>query len=78
VVQTSRVLVHVVMQWCRMLVGAEVGVVQGIRCLYRIAIAWLWFVFINVPFFLIGLFFLIFTIAFGWNILFALYPPVQI
>ena len=73
VVQISRVVVRVVIQLCRMLMGAEVGVVQGIRCLYGIAIAWLWFVFINVPLFLIGLFFLIFTVAFGWNILFALY-----
>ena len=73
VVQTSRVLVRVVTQLCRMLVGAGVGVVQGIRCLCRIALAWLWFVFINVPLFLIGLFFLVFTIAFGWEILDALY-----
>ena len=72
-VQTSRVLVRVFTQLCRMLVGAGVGVVHGIRCLYRIAIGWLWFVFINVPLFLIGLFFLIFTIAFGWDILSGLY-----
>ena len=73
VVQTSRVLVRAVTQLCRMLVGAGVGVVQGIRCLYRIALAWLWFVFINVPLFLIGLLFLIFTIGFAWNILSGLY-----
>ena len=36
-VQTSRVLVRAVTQLCRMLVGAGVGVVQGLRCLYRIA-----------------------------------------
>ena len=72
-VQTSRVLVRAVTQLCRMLVGAGVGVVQGLRCLYRIAQAWLWFVFINVPLFLIGLLFLIFTIGFAWNILSGLY-----
>ena len=73
VVQTSRVLVRAVMQLCRMLVGAGVGVVQGLQCLYRITQAWLWFVFINVPLFLIGLLFLIFTIGFAWNILSGLY-----
>ena len=73
VVHTSRVLVRAVTQLCRMLVGAGVGVVQGLRCLYRIAQAWLWFVFINVPLFLIGLLFLIFTIGFAWNILSGLY-----
>ena len=73
VVQTSRVLVRAVTQLCRMLVGAGVGVVQGLQCLYRITQAWLWFVFINVPLFLIGLLFLIFTIGFAWNILSGLY-----
>ena len=68
-VQTSRVLVRAVTQLCRMLVGAGVGVVQGLRCLYRIARAWLWFVFITLPVFLIGLLFLMFTIGFAWNIL---------
>ncbi len=72
-VQTSRVLVRAVTQLCRMLVGAGVGVVQCIRCLYRIALAWLWFVFIRVPLFLIVLCFLLFTIAFGLEILHALY-----
>jgi len=73
VVQTSRVLVRVCTQVCRMLVGVGVGVVQGVRFLYRIALAWLWFVFINVPLFLIALCFLMFTIACGWDILDALY-----
>ena len=73
VVQTCRVLVRVFTQLCRMLVAAGVGVVHGIQFLYRIALGWLWFVFINVPLFLIGLFFLIFTIAFGWDILSGLY-----
>ena len=73
VVQTSRVLVRVVTQLCRLIVGAGVGVVQGTRFLYRIALAWLWFVLINVPLFLIGLFFLVFTIGFGWDILSGLY-----
>jgi hypothetical protein len=68
-VQTSRVLVRAVTQLCRMLVGAGVGVVQGLRCLYRIARAWLWFVFMTVPVFLIGLLFLMFTIGFAWHIL---------
>ena len=57
----------------QLIVGAGVGVVQGLRCLYRIVLAWLWFVFINVPLFLIGLLFLMFTIGFAWNILSGLY-----
>ena len=73
VVQTGRLAWFVVTQLCRMLVGAGVGLVQGIRFLYRIALAWLWFVFFNVPLFLIGLSFLVFTIVFGWNILSGLY-----
>ena len=72
-VQTGHVLVRVVTQLCRLIVGAGVGVVQGTRFLYRIALAWLWFVLINVPLFLIGLFFLVFTIGFGWDILSGLY-----
>ena len=73
VVQTSHVLVHVVTTLCRLMVGAGVGVVQGTRFLYRIALAWLWFVLITVPLFLIGLLFLMFTIGFAWNILSGLY-----
>ena len=73
VVQASRVLVLVFTQLCRMIVGAGVGTVQGIRFLYKITLTWLWFVFINVPLFLIGLFFLMFTIAFSWDILSGLY-----
>ena len=73
VVQTSRLALFVVTQLCRLIVGAGVCVVQGTRFLYRIALAWLWFVFITVPLFLIGLFFLVFTIAFGWDILSGLY-----
>ena len=73
VVQTSRLVMFVVTQVCRMIVGVGVGVVQGVRFLYRIALTWLWFVFITVPLFLIGLFFVICTIVFGWEILDALY-----
>ncbi|MEO8340043.1 MAG: hypothetical protein ABI604_10050 [Nitrospirota bacterium] len=73
VVQASRVLVLVFTQLCRLIVGAGVGVVQGTRFLYRIALAWLWFVCITVPLFLIGLFFLVFTIGCGWDILSGLY-----
>ena len=72
-VQTSRLAMFVVTQLFRMIAHAGVGVVQGVRFLYRIALAWLWFVLINVPLFLIGLFFLVFTIAFGWDILSGLY-----
>jgi len=72
-VQTGHVLVLVFTQLCRMIVGAGVGTVHGIRFLYDLALTWLLFVLIKVPLFLIGLFFLMFTIAFGWNILFGLY-----
>ena len=72
-VQTSRLALFVVTQLCRMIVGAGVGSVQGIRFLYNLALTWLLFVFIRVPLFLIALCFLLFTIAFGWEILDALY-----
>ena len=72
-VQTSRLAMFVVAQLFRMIVRAGVGSMHGVRFLYHIALTWLWFVFINVPLFLIGLFFLVFTIAFGWDILDALY-----
>ena len=72
-VQTSRLAMFVVTQLFRMIVRAGVGSMQGVRFLYHIALTWLLFVFINVPLFLIALCFLMFTIAFGWEILDALY-----
>ena len=72
-VQTSRLAMFVVTQLYRMIVRAGVGLVHGVRFLYHITLAWLWFVLITVPLFLIGLFFLIWTIVFGWEILDALY-----
>ncbi|TKB94666.1 MAG: hypothetical protein E8D41_03730 [Nitrospira sp.] len=73
VVQTSRLAMFVVMQLFRMIVRAGVGSVHGIRFLYNLALAWMLFVFIRVPLFLLALCFLLFTIAFGWEILDALY-----
>ena len=70
--QTSRFAMFVVMQFFRMIVRAGVGSVQGVRFLYNLALAWLLFVFIRVPLFLIALCFLIVTIVFGWEILDAL------
>ena len=71
--QTSRLAMFVVTQLFRMIVRAGVGAVQGVRFLYNLALAWLLFVFIRVPLFLIALCFLMFTIACGWEILDALY-----
>ena len=72
-VQTSRLATCVVTQLFRMIVRAGVGSVHGIRLLYHIALTWLLFVFITVPLFLMALCFVMFTIAFGWEILDALY-----
>ena len=72
-VQTGHVLVLVVTQLCRMIVRTGVGVVHGIRFLNHLALRSMLFVLIQFPLFLIGLFFLAFTIAFGWNILSGLY-----
>ncbi len=73
VVQTSRLAMFVVTQLFRMIIHAGVGSVHGIRFLYNLALAWMLFVFIRVPLFLIALCFLMFTIACGWEILDALY-----
>ena len=72
-VQAGHVLVLVLMQVCRLIVRTGVGVVQGIRFLNHLALRSMLFVFIQFPLFLLGLFFLVFTIAFGWNILSGLY-----
>jgi hypothetical protein len=72
-VQSGRVAWFVVTQLFRIIVGAGVGSVHGVRFLYHIALTWLLFVFINVPLLLIALCFLMFTIACGWDILDALY-----
>ena len=73
VVQTSRVAAFVVTALCRLIGLAGVGSVHGIRFLYHIALTWLLFILVKVPLFLIALCFLMFTIAFGWEILDALY-----
>ena len=71
--QTGHVLMLVVTQVCRMILRTGLGVVQGIRFLNHLALRSMLFVFIQFPLFLIGLFFLVFAIAFGWNILSGLY-----
>lgn len=73
VVRTSRLAMFVVTQLFRMIVRTGVGSVHCIRFLYNIALTWLLFIFIKVPLFLIVLCFLIFTMAFGWEILDPLY-----
>ena len=72
-VQTSRVAAIVVTALCRMIGRTGVGVVQAIRFLNNIALTWLLFVFIKFPLFMIGVFFLIAMVAFGWDILSGLY-----
>ena len=72
-VQTGYVVVLVVTQLCRMIISTGVDVVHGIRFLNHLALRSMLFVLIQFPLFLIGLFFLAFTIAFGWNILSGLY-----
>ena len=72
-VQTGHVLVLVLTQVCRMILRTGLGVVQGIRFLNHLALRSMLFVFIQFPLFLIGLFFLVFAIACGWNILSGLY-----
>ena len=72
-VQTGHVLVLVVTQLCRMVVRTGVGVVHGIRFLNHLAFRSMLFVLIQFPLFLLGLFFLVFAIACGWNILSGLY-----
>ena len=73
VMQAGHVLVLMVTQVCRMILRTGVGVVQGVRFLNHLALRSMLFVFIQFPLFLLGLFFLAFTIAFGWNILSGLY-----
>jgi hypothetical protein len=73
VMQTGHVLALLVTQVCRMIVRTGVGVVQGIRFLNHLALRSMLFVFIQFPLFLLGLFFLVFAIAFAWNILSGLY-----
>ena len=75
-VQTSRVAVFVVTELSRMIVGAGIGAVTGLRLLYSFLAAILEFFFIKLPVFVIGVVFLLVTIAFSLGILDAMYRAV--
>ncbi|MEP7154044.1 MAG: hypothetical protein ABI856_20255 [Nitrospira sp.] len=76
-VQSSRVAVFVVARLSYMIARICIGVVRGIRLVYDVPIRLLEFVFITLPLFVIGLCFLLATIAFVWGIGDALYRSLS-
>lgn len=72
-VQTGLVAVFVIARFSYMIARICIGAVRGIRLVYHVSIRLLEFVFITIPLFVIGLCFLLATIAFVWGIVDALY-----
>lgn len=71
-VQSGRVTVFVVTELAHMIARVGIGVMKGIRLVNDVSIRLLEFVFITIPMFVIGLCFLLATIAFAWGIVDAL------
>ena len=55
-----------------LIVRVGLGTVHGIRVIHVVSIRWLAFVFLTIPLFLMGLFFLLATIAWAWDLIEAL------
>lgn len=72
-VRCGLITVFVVARVCHMIALICIGAVRCIRLLHDVSIRWLRFVFITIPLFVIGLCFLLATIAFAWGIVDALY-----
>jgi hypothetical protein len=72
-VRSGLVAVFVVARLSYMIARICIGAVRGIRLVYDVSIRLLEFVFITIPLFVIGLCFLLATIAFAWGIVDALY-----
>ena len=72
VVQSGRVARFVIAALFHLIVRVGLGVVRSIRLVNYVSIRLLGFVFITIPLFLMGLFFLFATIAFAWGLIEAL------
>ncbi len=72
-VQSALVAVFVVARLSYMIVRICIGAVRGLRLVNDVSIRLLEFVFITIPRFVIGLYFVLATIAFAWGIGDALY-----
>ena len=55
-----------------LIVRVGLGTVHGIRVIHFVSIRWLGFVFLTIPLFLMGLFFLFATLAWAWGLIEAL------
>jgi len=72
-VRSGLMTVVVVARVCHMIARICTGAVRCIRLVHDVSIWWLRFVFITIPLFVIGLCFLLATIAFAWGLADALY-----
>ena len=72
-VQSGRVARFVIAALFHLIVRVGLGTVNGIRLIHFVSIRLLEFVFLTIPLFLMGLFFLFATLAFAWGLVDALF-----
>ena len=71
-VQSGRVTRFVIAAWFHLIVRVGIGVVNGLRLIHFVSMRLLAFVFLTIPLFLMGLFFLLATLVFAWGFVEAL------
>jgi hypothetical protein len=71
-VQSGRVARFVVTELFHLIVHVGIGAVNGLRLVHDVSIRWLAFVFLTLPLFVIGLCFLLATLACAWGLIEAL------
>ena len=71
-VPSGRVARFMIAALFHLIVRVRLGTVHGIRVIHFVSIRWLGFVFLTIPLFLMGLFFLFATIAWAWGLIEAL------
>ena len=72
VVRSGRVARFVIAALFHLIVRVDLGTVNGIRRIHFVSMRLLEFVFLTIPLFLMGLFFLFAIIAFAWGLIEAL------
>ena len=71
-VTSGRMAMFVIAALLHLSLRVGLGLVKSIRCIHFVSIKWLTFVFLTIPLFLIGLFFLLATLAWAWSLFEAL------
>ena len=71
-VASDRVAMFVIAALFHLILRVGLGLVKSIRCIHFVSIKLLKFVFLTIPLFVIGLFFLLATLAWAWGLIEAL------